>query len=63
MKLLIHPNIIKFFEVQKNMDKVAISMELADDNTIEDKIKERVKRHNADEVEYFSERQVMYWFV
>lgn len=63
MQQLIHPNIIKFFEVRKNADKVGISMELADDGTIEDKIRDRVRRHERDEVEYFSERQVMFWFV
>ena len=63
MKSLQHPNIIKFFEAKSNQNAVGIYMELADDGTIAGKIKERARYHNRDDVEYFSERQIMYWFV
>ena len=63
MKKLNHPNIIKILKKpeKKGNQKVVIFMELAEGGSLSHQIKSRSRKQ--EDVEYFSERQVMFWFV
>ena len=68
LKKLQHPNIIKFIGVNErkseHQSSFVITMEFADDETLQHKVIERLKRNNKlKQKQYFSERTIMFWFV
>ena len=65
MRKLRHPNIITFKDVWKSNDNgksLNILMEYADDGTLEDKLLEKVRENKGEDLQYFSEHQILYWF-
>lgn len=66
MRKLRHPNIISFKDVWKTNDKTGkslnILMEYADDGTLEDKLLEKSREGKGEEIQYFSEYQILFWF-